>query len=282
MIKIRTRKKLVIDKTKIAYFQTGNEKSPKLLLIHGIMANSSFFYETIASLEKHFNILTLDLPGFGLSPPFKNRRHSIENYSDLIQKFCHYKNFDDYHLLGSSFGSLIALDIYDKKTKSIKKMVLHAPPIDKSFVNQQLIEKFLLFLTKYDKVINIANSAKSLIKEKLFRQAVKLLNPHYYGINQRNGIIYYTFKTMNLNAAKEILEIIMTNNSLLKIKKIHTETLIISGDHDVQVKPERVSELTNYSDNIQLKILKDLTHAIFLDKPKYCASIVKDFILNKN
>jgi pimeloyl-ACP methyl ester carboxylesterase len=51
------------------YFSNKNEN---IVLIHGFCENSKLFDKQIDYLKDNFNILTLDLPGFGGSKVIKN------------------------------------------------------------------------------------------------------------------------------------------------------------------------------------------------------------------
>lgn len=90
------------------HFQREGAGRP-LLLIHGISQRRNWD-PVIPALAAHRDVIAVDLPGFGDSPPLTSEV-SIASLTDAVQEFAAEQNIPDVDVVGSSMGARIALEM---------------------------------------------------------------------------------------------------------------------------------------------------------------------------
>ena len=106
--------KKIMD-TNINFTFTDNKKEITLVLLHGWGQNIEMMEPIAKPYKNHFNILIIDLPGFGKSsePPFP---WTIYDYVECIHKLVDELKIRKVILIGHSFGGRLSL-IYSSKYK---------------------------------------------------------------------------------------------------------------------------------------------------------------------
>ena len=83
-----------------------------LVLVHGIGHTWRGFRPMLPLLEQHFDVLAMDLPGFGHSPPLENGdAPGPEVLADSVAEAMDAAGFETAHLAGNSLGGWIALEL---------------------------------------------------------------------------------------------------------------------------------------------------------------------------
>ncbi|MBW2992176.1 alpha/beta hydrolase [Candidatus Woesearchaeota archaeon] len=108
-----------IDNTKIHYIVRG--KGQPLIFLHGIFLDTGAYKELFEILSRNFTVYGIDLPAHGKSGDFKGSA-SIEQYSDLIEKFVSELKIKNPVIFGYSAGGLIAI-LYASRNK-VKHLIL--------------------------------------------------------------------------------------------------------------------------------------------------------------
>jgi pimeloyl-ACP methyl ester carboxylesterase len=83
-----------------------------LVLIHGIGSRWQIWEPVLDALAAEYEVLALDLPGFGASPmPPPGTPPGAESLTTLVEAFLREVGFDWPHVAGNSLGGLIALEM---------------------------------------------------------------------------------------------------------------------------------------------------------------------------
>lgn len=82
----------------------GNPNGRPILLIHGFSASLQTWEPWVFDLGAEYRLISVDLPGHGLTRTPKNYRPSIEGYSDFIDAFMDKIGLDHAMIVGSSMG----------------------------------------------------------------------------------------------------------------------------------------------------------------------------------
>jgi pimeloyl-ACP methyl ester carboxylesterase len=83
-----------------------------LVLIHGIGHTWRGWRPMLPLLEKSFDVLAIDLPGFGYSPQLPARvESSPENLADAVERAMDAAGFRAAHVAGNSLGGWISLEL---------------------------------------------------------------------------------------------------------------------------------------------------------------------------
>ena len=83
-----------------------------LVLVHGVGHTWRGWRPMLPLLEESFDVLAVDLPGFGYSPPLPaGVESSPENLADAVERAVDAAGFQTAHLAGNSLGGWICLEL---------------------------------------------------------------------------------------------------------------------------------------------------------------------------
>jgi len=83
-----------------------------LVLVHGLGHTWRGWKPMLPLLEEHFDVLAVDLPGFGYSPPLPPGTESTpETLADAVENAMDAAGFERAHIAGNSLGGWIALEL---------------------------------------------------------------------------------------------------------------------------------------------------------------------------
>ena len=229
-------KKKIMDTVVNYKFEDIGSKTT-MVLLHGWGQNIEMM-EPIAKLfHDKYNILIIDLPGFGESsePPTV---WGVEEYTLLVRELIEELKLDDIILIGHSFGGRIAL-VYASEYK-VRKLVCLASPYCKE-------------LTKLP------------LKNRIYKQAKKIKCLNWLAKIMQNKVGSDDYKK-----ASEIMRgvLVKTVNTDLSeyAKKITAPTLLIWGSMDEAVPVKRAYELEKLIKDAGVVVYEGATHYAYLER----------------
>jgi pimeloyl-ACP methyl ester carboxylesterase len=107
---------------RIAYERAGS--GPPLLLLHGFIGDGrSTWSAQLEGLSDEFTVMAWDAPGAGRSatPPESFRS---ADYADCLAEFIRTLRIDQPHLVGLSFGGIVALELFRRRSALPQTLVL--------------------------------------------------------------------------------------------------------------------------------------------------------------
>ena len=105
----------------LAYRRAG--QGPALVLLHGAYEDSRIWSRQLDGLSDAFTVIAWDAPGCGRSddPPGTFR---ASDYGDCVAGFLDALQLTAPHVLGLSWGSALALSLYERHPGAVKSLVL--------------------------------------------------------------------------------------------------------------------------------------------------------------
>jgi pimeloyl-ACP methyl ester carboxylesterase len=112
---------VLVNGLRIAYWDVGT--GPPLVVLHGGMDDSRSWRWQVAGLSDEFRVLAWDAPGCGQSsePPVGWR---MPEYADCLQAWLDAIGIERPNLLGLSWGSTLALELYRRHPRVARSLVL--------------------------------------------------------------------------------------------------------------------------------------------------------------
>lgn len=107
---------------KIAYIHEGSGEKV-LVLLHGNMSSSAHYSLLIEDLEKDFNIIAIDMRGFGDSS-YKNSFSHLDELADDVIEVLDKIGVDKFNILGWSAGGGVAMSVALKCGDRVEQLVL--------------------------------------------------------------------------------------------------------------------------------------------------------------
>ncbi|WP_354700337.1 hypothetical protein DSM112329_00606 [Paraconexibacter sp. AEG42_29] len=99
---------------------------PPLLLIHGLAGSRGSFDPIIDELAQHREVIAIDLPGFGDTPPLPGEA-TIPAYADAVTGFIEAQGLRGVDVVGSSMGARLAVELARRGGGVVGKVVALDP-----------------------------------------------------------------------------------------------------------------------------------------------------------
>ncbi|WP_028784689.1 alpha/beta fold hydrolase [Thalassobacillus devorans] len=106
--------------------KTKDSTSEYVIFVHGIGGNSTIFYKQIKAFRKHFNVLSIHLPGHGDSPSTTSysEKMSFQTVNEEIIALLNYLKIPKAHFVGISLGSMVIQNLISHFPERVRSTVL--------------------------------------------------------------------------------------------------------------------------------------------------------------
>jgi len=236
-----------LNDVNINYILYGNNKKDTIVLLHGWGQNIEMMQPIGDNFKDKFQILIIDLPGFGRSSEPKYP-WSLDEYVEVIKKLLDKLKIKNPIMMGHSFGGKLAL-LYASKY-DVKKLVLFASPINH---NHQLSLKSKIL--KGLKKIPLMDSFGEYMKKYLGSTDYKNSTP----------------------IMRDILVKHVNTDIYDELEKIKASALIIWGENDTTVLPSVAYEIDSKISDSGVVMLPG-THYAYLENLPRVLSILESFL----
>lgn len=242
---------------RLNYIQSGEGQN--VILLHGWGANIGAFRPVHEHLAKHFNVYSIDFPGFGESqePP---EPWGVEDYTDLLREFITKLKIDNPILVGHSFGGRVSI-YYAAKYGGIKKIIL----VDSAGIKPKRNPSYYIKVYTY-------KACKNILKlPGLRKHADTILTK----IKTKTGSADYR----NVSGVMQQTLVKVVNEDLQHLMpKIKVPTLLIWGENDEATPVSDGKRMEELIPNAGLVVLKNAGHYAYLDQLHQFLIIVDKFL----
>ena len=119
----------------VEYRAAGDASNPVVLMLHGLGSSSAGYRAQFAGLSRDFHLIAWQAPGFGGSSPIPRHDAGIDDYADALEAFLRALRIERLSaLVGSSWGSVVALAFTRRYPALVSSLVLSAPNVAKGRV----------------------------------------------------------------------------------------------------------------------------------------------------
>ena len=253
----------------IAFQQAGT--GPALVLLHGgANTNSRMWKPQFKSLSENFTVIAWDAPGAGLSddPP---ESFKMNDWADYLAGFLDSIGYKKAHILGLSWGSVLAQVFYQRHPNYVVSLILCGAYTGwKSSLSDSIANKRLTaalhditlppkeFASKYLPSM-FSDAAPQEVKEELSN----IMSSNFHPVGCR-----LIFATMAEVDTKVVLP------------TIKVPTLLIWGEADKRSPLNVAREFHDAIPNSKLEIIFHAGHVCNMEKPEQFNKVVKDFCLS--
>jgi 2-hydroxymuconate-semialdehyde hydrolase len=126
------------DKEKLYVLDSGGDK-PAVLLIHGFGASHTSWVGIRPSLQKHYRVIAVDLPGHGFSDKYEGD-YSIKAVAARLLRLLDLKGIKRAHVLGHSWGTAVSLSLAIQAPERVRSLTLMA-----AFAYEKQVAPFLIW-----------------------------------------------------------------------------------------------------------------------------------------
>ena len=255
---------LTIQHSKIHYTTTGN--GPAVILLHGFGEDSSIWSLQIKTLQLKYQVITIDLPGFGLSAPLSKEVLSLEDIADVVDQVISSMPIKKLIMIGHSLGGYVSLSYLKKFPKKVEALGLFHSSIfadneDKIGARNRSID----FIQKNGSEPFWETSISGLFKEIACNEKnIQQIIENARSISMATIIKYYQ-AMMKRESAIEVLQM---NN---------IPYLFIIGKYDQAVLFKDSIRQINVANESHVHILQSSSHMGMFEEPAKCTEILMSF-----
>jgi pimeloyl-ACP methyl ester carboxylesterase len=250
-----------------------------VLCIHGFGASVFSWHNFVDPLSRNYQLILIDLKGFGNSPKPPDSHYSTKDHVDLICKFIVDHDLKNLTLVGNSFGGALSLwlsmMLLEKQPGRLRSLIL---------IDAGAYKQYIPFYVKLIGVPIVGAAAVYLIPARCMAKSV--LKLAYYDPEKitPDQIAAYAAPLAAPGGKHALLEtgkqIIPPNIDELtaKYKDINVPTLIIWGKQDKIIAPIVGDLLDQVIPNSTLKGIDQCGHVPQEEMPEATIPLVLDFL----
>ncbi|MHB1865304.1 MAG: alpha/beta fold hydrolase [Candidatus Saccharimonadales bacterium] len=247
---------IVVDHLLIKYERKG--KGKKILLVHGWGVDLRSLGGLFKELSKDFDVVAIDLPGFGGSQT-PTGVWGLSEYSSFLASFISKLGINNlYAVLGHSNGGAIAIKAVAGGYLEVQKLVLIASAGIRG--TQKGKYTAIKIATKAAKLMStpLPHATKNKLKQKLY----KTIKSDYLVADNMT------------DSFKKIVQQDLRKDA----KTINVATLIIYGSDDDQTPTMFGRTFHELIEGSTLEIIGGAGHFVQQDKPQIVVKLVRDFL----
>lgn len=249
--------------------------SVPLILLHGMSSSLNTWDSVVLALSSEKRVISVDLPGFGLTGPSPENTYNYDYYSKFIDSFTSRLQLKQFVLVGNSMGGGIAWNYSLHNPKAVSKLIL----IDASGYPKKNEKGSLGFTIASTPVIN--NLLLYITPKALVRKSLETI---YYDPSRVTDAQVERFHDMairegNRAAALKIFKgSFATTKNKGRIDQISTPTLILWGDKDNLISVENASQFHKDIKNSKVEIYENIGHVPMEEAPQKVALSILNFV----
>ncbi len=249
-----------------------------IVLLHGSAASLHTWEGWVQKLKGQHRVISLDLPGFGLTGPFPDNDYTIAHYVRFMVEFLDRAGVKRFVLAGNSFGGLIAWQTVLTLPERVERLVL----VDAAGYPQQPRSMPIGFVIANIPLLN--QVAGRILPRKLIESSVREVYGDPEKVTPELVDRYYelTLREGNRQALGQRFKQVPTGNDAERIRDIRVPTLILWGGRDRLIPPENAEKFHRDIGESQLVIFDALGHVPHEEDPVVTAEAINRFLVAPN
>ena len=255
-----------------------------VIFIHGYGAKKEIWKPQVAEISKNFKVVTFDLRGTGESDR-PNIPYTMKMMAEDVNELAEFLNIKEVHIIGRSFGGMIAQNfalLYPEKVDKLVLIATNYGRMDTEWVeipkNGRLEEIETL---KQDPLKAFKQKSKWLFHLKFRKEMERNPTKKFYDVFSMEDLIKES--KINPSRPQDIInqaEAMKTHYTFDKLGEIKHKTLLIAASHDRQTPVSIMEEMNKKMPNSELKIINEAGHFMTLSRASEVNKVILDFLEN--
>lgn len=261
--------KFIMAGTTPVHVADSEHGSKCVVLLHGYLESMIVWEEFIPLLTPHMRVVTLDLPGHGISL-VNGEVHTMEYLADTVGATLEALGIERYSVVGHSMGGYVALAMLDKYSQNLESVTLLS-----STTTRDTEEK----CDRRRREIELIKAGKKSMMARLVPHAgfapqnVKRLKDR---IEDMEELILITEDEGVIAILGGMIERKDRDEQLRTSSVKHQ---FIFGRHDYYIPNDVAEELERTHPEALTVWLEESGHMGFIEEPERCAKAIVDFVV---
>jgi pimeloyl-ACP methyl ester carboxylesterase len=254
-----------VDGMRIAFTAAG--VGPTLVLLHGAPCDSRAWQWMLPDLSRDHTVIAWDAPGFGQSSDIDDSWRAAQ-FADALSGFVAALGVERPHLVGRSFGTMVALSLFKHHPTVPASLVLiggyagwagSLPP-------DEVARRLEMFLG----MAELGDAFDPKAYPGLFSELIPADRDDALATMMRENIRPATIRAAgHIGAETDLRPVLPT---------VNVPTLVLHGEHDARSPLANAEALHSAISTSQLVVLPDVGHACVVEQPEACAAEIRRFV----
>jgi pimeloyl-ACP methyl ester carboxylesterase len=254
-----------IEGVRIAYTRAGS--GPPLVMVHGAPADSRTWDWMVPDLARDHTVVAWDAPGFGQSSDIDDTWRAAQ-FADALAAFIAALGLERPHVVGHSFGTMVALTLVERHPASAGSLVLvggyagwagSLPP-------DEVARRLKMFVGMAD----LGDSFDPRSYPGLFTDLIPSDRDAALVTMMRDNIRPATIRAAGYVGAETDLRPMLA--------RVDAPTLVLHGEADARSPLANAEALHAAIPRSQLAVLPRLGHACMVEDPEACVTAIRQFV----
>src|SRR5215212_2332210 len=254
-----------IDGMQIAYTRAG--VGPTLVMLHGAPADRRAWQWMLPDLARDHTVVAWDAPGFGQSSDIDDRWRAAQ-FADALAAFVAALGVEPPHVVGWSFGTMIALSLFHQHPTVPASLVLIGGYAGwaGSLRPAEVARRLEMFLG----MAELGDAFDPKAYPGLFSQLLPADRGAALATMMRQNIRPATIRAAgHIGAETDLRPVLPT---------INVPTLVLHGEADARSPLANAEAMHAAISTSQLVVLPELGHACVIEDPRACAAAIRRFV----
>jgi pimeloyl-ACP methyl ester carboxylesterase len=254
-----------VDGVRIAYTVAGS--GPPLVLLHGAPCDKRTWQWMVPDLSRDHTVLAWDAPGFGESSDIDDSWRAPQ-FADALAAFVAAVGVERPHVVGHSFGTMVALSLFQRHPAVLASLVLiggyagwagSLPP-------EEVARRLEMFLG----MAELGDEFDPKSYPGLFSDLIPADRDAALATMMRENVRQATVHAAGHTGAETDLRPVLPT--------VDVPTLVLHGEADARSPLANAEALHAALSTSQLVVLPRLGHACVVEDPEACASEIRRFV----
>jgi pimeloyl-ACP methyl ester carboxylesterase len=247
----------------ISYMERPSDGESPIVFIHGLgSAKEHFRYALNSPSLETFQLLAVDLVGFGQSQGPDEFEYTMKDQARIIIELLDHLDIDDFHLCGHSLGGIIAIEIAELAPQRVLSLIdLEG--------NLTLEDCFITGVVAGSTFVDFAEKERANLEKEFSDAGINdpAMSEYAETFAKASTVALYKSACYTIEeSSKPLME------RLIKIKNM----CYIYGERNRGVFP--TSESLLQAAGVQIFYIEDAGHSMAVENPKQLYSVIRSFI----
>lgn len=245
-----------------------------LLLLHGTSASLHTWEGWVTDLKRTRRVISVDLPGFGLTGPFPDGDYRIAHYTAFLDALLERLQVPPVAVAGNSFGGQLAWELAVAKPARVSRLIL----VDAAGYPRQSSSVPIGF--RLAQVPALAPLMARLLPRRMIESSVRNVYGDPTRVTDELVERYYqlTLRAGNRQALVARFQQAPAGESQALIRQVRQPTLILWGGRDGLIAPANAERFKADIAGSRLVIFEQLGHVPQEEDPALTLPVVQGFL----
>jgi 3-oxoadipate enol-lactonase len=254
------------------YYEVAGTGHP-LLLIHAGVADSRMWDNQFQTFALQYQVIRYDLRGFGKSSVPAGKFADHEDVNALLKYLC----IAQAHIIGNSFGGLVALDFALAHPEMVTSLVLAAPSVSG---HEESSTDVLRFAEEEEAILERGDLADAAELNVLTWVVGLRRTPEQVDPLVRQRIYDMQYHVFTIPVPDEAEKLSLEPPAITLLAEIQVPTLLIVGEYDIPDKHELIKQLAVEISQAQQVVIPNAAHIVNMEQPAVFNRVVLEFLNN--